>query len=257
MTLSALRTMIAVAAIGAASVASASTVPPVNDPNGYVGNYDISNAEPTSGSHGLWLPSLFDSQPNDRHWSVTSGTANYDGSSMVMTGNITNTVGGTNYEMTFDFQVFQTNVEPAAPYCGRAACSNPPQANVDNMVYFDMGGRTSMGSIVGVGLLDGLVLDIAMKPLNFPTNYKPGQLGFGGNWFNLEFGYSNWLDWSVRSNTTGINFRSSGGGDINFDFTENGNPPNNNPNPVPLPAGLPLLLAGLGAFAWMRRRQAA
>jgi len=26
--------------------------------------------------------------------------------------------------------------------------------------------------------------------------------------------------------------------------------------PVPLPAGLPLLLAGLGAFGWMRRRQA-
>lgn len=29
------------------------------------------------------------------------------------------------------------------------------------------------------------------------------------------------------------------------------------PSAVPLPAGLPLLLAGLGAFGWMRRRQAA
>lgn len=28
-----------------------------------------------------------------------------------------------------------------------------------------------------------------------------------------------------------------------------------NPAPVPLPAGLPLLLAGLGGLAWMRRRQ--
>lgn len=29
------------------------------------------------------------------------------------------------------------------------------------------------------------------------------------------------------------------------------------PAPIPLPAGLPLLVVGLGAFAWMRRRQAA
>ena len=29
------------------------------------------------------------------------------------------------------------------------------------------------------------------------------------------------------------------------------------PAPVPLPAGLPLLVAGLGAFGWMRRRQKA
>lgn len=29
-----------------------------------------------------------------------------------------------------------------------------------------------------------------------------------------------------------------------------------NPAPVPLPAGLPLLLAGMGAFAWMKRRAA-
>ena len=35
-------------------------------------------------------------------------------------------------------------------------------------------------------------------------------------------------------------------------ITEDVLPP---PNPVPLPAGLPLMLAGVGAFAWMRRRQ--
>lgn len=249
-----LKAAITAAAIGTASLAAATTVPPVVDPNGYVGNYDISNAK--TGSHGLYLPQLFDAKPGDKHWSVTSGTANYDGTSMVMTGAITNTVGGVSYQMNFDFQVFQTDTKPAAPYCGTGACSNPPQDNVDNMVYFDMNGGPSMGSITGVGALDGLVLDVAMKPLNFPMEYKPGQLGFGGNWFNLEFGYSNWLDWSVRSNTTNIAFRSSGGGDINFDFTSNGNPGGNNPSPVPLPAGLPLLLAGLGAFAVLRRRQA-
>ncbi|MEM6760745.1 MAG: VPLPA-CTERM sorting domain-containing protein [Pseudomonadota bacterium] len=40
---------------------------------------------------------------------------------------------------------------------------------------------------------------------------------------------------------------------IDFSLTE---PPRPTPGAVPLPAGLPLLLAGLGAFAWMRRRQA-
>jgi len=216
----------------------------------YVGNYDLGNA---FGGHGLWLPGFL----GDNTWSVTSGTANYDGMSMVMNGSVENNVGSTTYTLDFDFTVFMTTVEPSSPACGGGACTGATQDMKDNMVYFDMGRNATMGTVTGTGALSGLTMDVVMKPLQFPTPYKPGQLGYGGNWTTLDFGYSNWMDWTVTSNTSGINTGTSNGGDVNFNMLPNGNPGGNNPPPVPLPAGLPLLLAGLGAFAVMRRRAAA
>lgn len=226
----------------------ASPLPAVTD--SYVGNYDIGNA---FSGHGLWLPGFL----GDNTWSVTSGTANYDGTSMVMSGSVANNVSGTIYTLDFDFTVFMTTDEPSGPACGQAACSNPTQDMVDNMVYFDMGRNATMGTVTGTGALTGLSMDVVMKPLVFPTNYKPGQLGYGGNWKDLDFGYSNWMNWSVIANTSGVTTGTGNTGDVNFTFAGNGNPGGNNPPPVPLPAGLPLLLAGLGAFAFMRGRTTA
>ena len=235
--------------LSAASFVSASPLPAVDA--SYVGNYDLGNA---FSSHGLWLPGFL----GDNTWSVQSGTANYDGTSLVMNGSVSNTVNGVTYEMDFDFQVFETSVRPAAPYCGSGqACEGATQEQKDNIVYFDMRGGSSMGTVTGKGALDGVILDIEMQPLDISGgNYKPGQLGYSGNWTTLDFGYSNWLNWTVTQNTTGLGAAegTTKKGDINFDFLPNGNPPGQNPPPVPLPAGLPLLLAGIGAFAVMRRR---
>ena len=88
-------------------------------------------------------------------------------------------------------------------------------------------------------------------------DYKAGQLGFGGNWVDLNFGYSNWVRWTVRDKPSNIVTGMSGIGDVNFTFAGNDDPVGNNPIPTPLPAGLPLLIAGLGALAYLRRRKTA
>ena len=67
--------------------------------------------------------------------------------------------------------------------------------------------------------------------------------GFGGQSFNL----SPTATYSVLVNNDSVTTSSFLTG-IEFNVP-------NQPAPVPLPAGLPLMLAGLGAFAWMRRRQ--
>ncbi|MEL7133288.1 MAG: VPLPA-CTERM sorting domain-containing protein [Pseudomonadota bacterium] len=243
------KAVITAAFIGVASFANATTLPAVDE--SYVGNYDISNA---FGNHGLWLPKFL----GDKTWSVTSGTANYDGTSLVMTGSVENKKGGTTYTMDFNFQVFETAVKPDEPYCGNGqACQAATDEQKDNIVYFDMNGGSSMGTVTGTGLLDGLVMDIEMKPLEFPDDYKPGQLGYGGNWTTLDFGYSNWLNWTVIKNDSGVKTGAAGYGDMNYDFLANDDPVTQNPPPVPLPAGLPLLVAGLGALTFLRRRKTA
>ena len=97
-------------------------------------------------------------------------------------------------------------------------------------------------------MLDGLSMDVVMRPL--PG--KPGQLGFGGNWTTLDFGYSNWMEWTVTSQAAQKSVKSTGNGDINFDFLGNGD---NNVPPVPLPAGMPLVLTAMAGLYAIRRRQ--
>ncbi len=66
---------------------------------------------------------------------------------------------------------------------------------------------------------------------------------------------------TVQTNTTANGFN---GGEWNLLYAATNSDPSvlkvtgdSLPSTVPLPAGLPLLLAGLGTFAWMRRRKAA
>ena len=116
--------------------------------------------------------------------------------------------------------------------------------------HFDMGANAIMGTLTGTAgnAFDGLVIDIEMKPLALP-NRKPGQLGYGGNWTTDDFGYSNWMYWSITQNNTNINLgplNTQYHGDVNFTLVA-----------TPIPAGLPLVLTGLAGLYALRRRKAA
>ena len=233
-----------------AGMAAASPIPGITDP--YQGNYDLGDA---FSSHGLWLPHLL----GDHTWSINAGsTANLNGTYLDMTGTATQTVNGTDYTVAFDFSVIETTDAPNGLICGSGqACNGATQEMRDNIMFFDMGSASTMGTITGLGALAGLSLDVIMRPLG-GTGRKPGQLGYGGNWTTLDFGYSNWMWFDVTSEADNAVAGLSAtlgqrrGGDINLDFLANSTP---GPLPVPLPAGLPLLLAGMGALYGLRRRK--
>lgn len=232
-----MKTLSCVAAIFFAVGAEASPIPAVTD--SYEGHYDVNNAY---GGHGLWLPGFY----GDNTWSITGGSAHYQNQILNLSGTAVNNGAS----LDFSFQVFET-AHAGTPYCGTATCSNATQTMKDNVVYFNMGVNAIQGTISGTAgtLLDGLSMDVVMRPLP----QKPGQLGFGANYRDQEFGYSNWMQWSVTqdANTAGIGYGSAGNGDVNFTFTGNDTPL------VPLPAGLPLMLTGLvGVYAMKRRKRA-
>ena len=228
-----------------AGSAYASSLPAVN--GDYTGEYHLQNA---FSSHGLWLPGFL----GDNTWSVESGQAIYKDGELSMSGQVRQSYGGSEYFLNFDFTVFETTDAPNGLVCGGGhLCNNATQEMRDNIVHFDMGTEAIMGTVVGTGVLDGLSMDITMRPLsgldkNGNPKRKPGQLGYGGNWTTLDFGYSNWLRWDVTSGaTSGFQTGLGGKGDVNLDLI-----------PAPLPAGLPLILtAGLGFYAVRRKQKAA
>lgn len=235
----------AVMAVGTMTAATASSLPAVN--GNYEGNYGITDAFST---HGLWLPNFIGNQ----YWSVQSGTANYAGSDLTMTGTATKSIGSQTYSLDFSFAVVETSDAPNGLVCGgntgAGSCqSQQGGAGEANIVHFDMGTNSIMGTLTGSAgnILEGLSMDIEMVPLGGPGR-KPGQLGYGGNWVTDDFGYSNWMEWDVTADSiASVSYGTSGTGDVNFTFL---------PTPVPVPAGFPLMLAGLGAFYWLRRRAA-
>ena len=244
------------------TVATATSIPSVTDP--YFGNYDLENA---FGGHGLWLPGLFTTA--DRTWSVVTeeSTANFTpGASggagyMDLIGRVENGVGGSTQSLDFNFRIFENPDHAGDLVCGTAACEAADATQRENIVFFDMGTNDIMGTVTGTAGtdLEGLSIDITMRtPASYDGEPKLGQLGFGGNWLDLSFGYSNWLNWTVTSQATDASFgtRSAGGtGDLNLNFVSNGSPITP-PPPIPLPAGLPLLLVGLLSFGAIRRVKA-
>lgn len=230
------RTKAAVAAVSIAlcSAAEAATLPAISDD--YEGTYVIANA---LGNHGLWLPGFL----GDKTWDVTGGLATYGAGELRMTGQAENA----GYTLDFDFTVYEYADHTGSLYCGQhQPCQNATQEMKDNIVFFDMGSNAIMGQITGAtGTdLDGLVIDVIMRPLP----HKPGQLGYGGNWSTLDFGYSNWLSWDVVQQPTFVDTGLSGGGDVNFDFLATDNA---QLLAVPVPASFFLLLSVLfAAGAW-------
>lgn len=236
---------VAAFAIGT-SMAGAVAAAPLAVTDSYEGDYTIENA---FDSHGLWLPGFL----GDNTWSVESGNANHTGDNLSMSGRVKNTVDGTDYFLDFDFSVTKTSDHPNGLVCGTIACNAATQEMRDNIVFFDMGIESIMGTVTGVAgtLLEGLEMIITMRPLE-GEDRKPGQLGFGGNWVNLDFGYSNWMRWDVIANNSNVRTGSGNHGDVNFDFIPDDGP---GEGVVPLPAGLPLILTGAAALFGLRRRK--
>lgn len=237
--------VVALTALGA-SVATASPIPSVTD--SYQGSYDLSNADT---NHGLWLKNLYSGV--DKTWSISSGKAVYVGNTLTLNGTVTNNGGA--LSLDFSFLLTEKPGHSGPLQCGNAGCPGVTQQMKDNIVYFDEGTNPTQGTIKGTSgsVLEGLLLDVTMVPTN---GTKPGQLGYGGNWFDNAFGYSNWFAWTVVSQADNSNWvtKNNGGshnGDINVTMLANGDTINQ--TPIPLPAGLPLLLAGLGAFGLARR----
>lgn len=100
------------------------------------------------------------------------------------------------------------------------------------LVTFDGPSRNFVASS---GLLD---------VLNWPT---------GGYLWNLDF--SQLADQWFQVFTYSSSFGDAQNGFVSFTGVDSYTLGNNNPSPVPLPAGFPLLLAGLGAFGAVKRKQ--
>ena len=109
---------------------------------------------------------------------------------------------------------------------------------------FDQSGLMAANATLSEG---GTILDNGFAFNSAGTSAADAiRRGFGGQSFNL----SPTATYSVVVNNvtpTTSSFLTA----IEFNL------PSPKPPAVPLPAGLPLLLAGLGAFAWVRRRQSA
>ena len=213
--------------------ASAATLPGVTDD--YSGTYNLEDAFP---SHGLWLPHFRDGA--SKTWSVQSGTATYDSSAgtLDLNGTVRNNTDPS-LELVIDFSLNEIS-HAGPPACGKPGCASPTADMVANVKYFDFVDVMIKGVS---GLLSGLTLDLSIKPKD---GEKPPQFGYGANWVDLNFGYSNWFYWTVSdAEKTQYGLKNlSGHGDVNV-----------NMSPVPLPAAGWLLLAGVGALGAMRHRR--
>ncbi|MEM1073017.1 MAG: VPLPA-CTERM sorting domain-containing protein [Pseudomonadota bacterium] len=245
-----------IATFSVSSVANASSLPPLS--GDYKGTYALTDTFiPENNSngftHGLYLPGFI----GDASWSVDSGKATYSGNTLDLSGTVSKTVNNVFYSLNFDFLLFETANAPNGLVCGGSngpgTCKSQQDPTGTDLtkgenyiVHFDMGVNALMGTITGsVGnVLEGLSMDVEMVPLS-GSNRKPGQLGYGGNWFTDDFGYSNWLKWEVKEDSIAqAQYGRSGKGDVNFTLVA-----------TPLPAGVPLFLTGLAGLYALRRRK--
>lgn len=253
------------AAASTANIASASQLDntaPYDDR--YKGFYTVTDAFGGGNNgtyhHGLYLPGLH----GDTSWSVTAGSAVYLGTTLVMQGTVQQTTNNIDYFLDFNFSLQRTTSTGSIVCSGGSDCDTningqpnlPNDPGEDNIVYFlPTGPNNVMGTITGQANTNtaGLEIDVIMRPLT-QNDYKPGQLGFGGDWFTDLFGYSNWMNYVVTSNDGGVFSKSvdwSRNGDVNFRLTPD---PFTTPQ-VPVPAGLPLILTAFAGFYVVRRRK--
>ena len=229
--------------VGVASTANATPLPGVTDD--YSGSYSAGNAFP---SHGIWLPNFRAGATTE--WAVTGGSVVYNSAAgtLDLMGSVQNN-GDNALKLDFNWSLKEI-IHAGPPACGSGqACQAATQDMKDNMRYFDFTGQVLTGA-VGT-LLDGLTLNLSIKP---GDGSKPPQLGYGGNWRDLNFGYSNWFYWGVDEKAQaayGLKY-GKGHGDMNLTLADDGSG-----GSIPLPAAGWLLLAGIGALGAAKRRRKA
>lgn len=232
-----------------AGTASATPVPAYDQ--SYEGIFNINNAYP---HHGLYLPGLTAGLGGDTRWGVTGGEATYVSNTLTLEGSAVNKTAS-NLSLDFNFSLNEKVGYVGTAYCGQSGgsgCSSTAAADVaarEEIKFFDLATATLKGT-AGTDL-EGLLIELTVKP---GDGSKPPQFGYGANWLNMAFGYSNWFYYDVVKQANDPNFAvtaNSWGGDINLTFTGS----DSQLPPVPLPAGLPLLLGALGVMGIVGRKR--
>ncbi|MEM6464908.1 MAG: VPLPA-CTERM sorting domain-containing protein [Pseudomonadota bacterium] len=246
---------VATAAVLATGGAHATSLPAYNAAS-YDGIYDTVNAY---SGHGLYLPGLLSntSGTESTYWDQVSGEATLQNGSLTLTGSVKNQ-SNNSLTMDYTFQLTELTSHAGGPACGNSStgpnsCNSNDPTDVDARTFIKFFNLDS-AVITGTGsVLSGLELNATVFPL---ANAKPPQLGYGGNWLNMNFGYSNWFTYDANVTTIGgYNVKDPAsnkwGGDLNLTFLGN----NKELTTVPVPGALPLLGAGLMAFGLVARRR--
>ena len=214
---------LAAAAVLAAGVASAA-------PN-YTGTYKATDFSPAAGAHAVWLSQFLGGGTSDL-WTLQNGRLDVDGtaSTAALTGKIINKDDATK-KFALDISLVLDPGAPPSTKCG-GGC-----AGIGTFDYYTYGAST----LTGAGSLSGLTLGLTQVGPEF-------QVGDGANDKNTDFGASGWFAWTILTNTTGVDYKSSGAlgthGDVNISLSA-----------VPLPAAGLLLLGGLGGLGLMGRHR--
>ncbi|MEO1551346.1 MAG: VPLPA-CTERM sorting domain-containing protein, partial [Pseudomonadota bacterium] len=220
--------------------------------------YDTVNAY---SGHGLYLPGLLNdgSGAESTYWNQTSGKATLQNGSLTLEGSVYNQ-SDNSLTMDYKFELTELTNHAGSPACGNSgtgsnSCNSNDPTDVDARTYIQFFNLDS-AVITGTGTaLTGLVLNATVFPL---ANAKPPQLGYGGNWLNMNFGYSNWFTYDANvTSISGYSVKDPSpdqwGGDLNLTFVGN----DEELTTVPVPGALPLLGAGLMAFGLVARRRKA
>lgn len=215
--------------------------------------YEASNAYP---NHGLWLAPVRNQLGlgNNYRFSVESGQFIYDTNSGDASLQIT-TFNADNRQADVTLLLNRRGVGTAGEGTNGPQHSNWSIRNntsiTDLWTYFDLSAGsvrlyaadsssfgTGFDSSFDSGMGSGLFQDILITTFPNPEDRKPAQLGAGGNWRDMEYGFSMWFD------CTNIPGKSANShcGDVNVNLTK-----------VPEPGTLGLF--GLAAAGLLLRRR--